>query len=294
MLSPVRSKKTFTFVCAIALFTGIGAVVAQTPVPPPAGAAGRGGRGGGGGTRGPRFKIYPAEAVNRGLPLYNSTCGYCHGDRGKGGKAGPDLIASLVTLHDEDGVQIATSVRGEVHSKVVKIDSTDAQIGDIAAYLHSRVIHASGRGEVHMSEVLVGDAKAGERYFNGAGGCNKCHSPTGDLKGVGDKYDPATLQERMVMPRAGRGGFGRGAANPNSPYATVVLASGESFKGAPLRVTDFDVTLRLADGSTKTWARDHGIPKVEITDPLQAHVDLMTRLSDPDMHNLTAYLATLK
>jgi hypothetical protein len=98
----------------------------------------------------------------------------------------------------------------------------------------------------------------------------------------------------MVMPRSGRGGFGRGAANPNAPYATVTLVSGETFKGAPLRVTDFDVTLRFADGSTKTWARDHGIPKVEMTDPLQAHVDLMTKLSDIDMHNLTAYLATLK
>ena len=52
--------------------------------------------------------------------------------------------------------------------------------------------------------------------------------------------------------------------------------------------------VRLADGSTKTWARERGVPKVEITDPLQAHIDIMTRLSDTDMHNLTAYLATLK
>ena len=59
------------------------------------------------------------------------------------------------------------------------------------------------------------------------------------------------------MPRAGRGGFGRGArANPTAPYATVTLPSGETIKGAPVRVTDFDVTLRLADGSTKTWARE--------------------------------------
>ena len=66
------------------------------------------------------------------------------------------------------------------------------------------------------------------------------------------------------------------------------------WKGAPLRVTDFDVVLRLADGFTKTWARNKGVPKVEITDPLQAHLDIMKRLSDTDMHNLTAYLVTLK
>jgi mono/diheme cytochrome c family protein len=233
--------------------------------------------------------------VDRGLPLYNSTCGYCHGDRGKGGKAGPDLIASVVTLHDEYGVQLAEHVRAAAHSKIVKIDSTDSQMADIAAYLHSRVIYASGRGEVRMNEILVGDAKAGEQYFNGAGGCAKCHSPTGDLKGVGGKYDPATLQDKLVMPRSGRGGFGRGGAeNPLAPFATITLASGESIKGAPVRVTDFDVTLRLPDGTTKTWARERGVPKVVITDPLQAHIDLMMRLQDADMHNLTAYLATLK
>ena len=230
--------------------------------------------------------MYPADAIERGLTSYNSTCGYCHGERGKGGKAGPDLIASLVTLHDEDGVQLAAFVRAPAHSKVVKIDSSDSQIGDIAAYLHSRVVYASGRGQVHVSEVLVGDPKAGEQYFNGSGGCNNCHAPSGDLKGVGAKYDPPTLQERLVMPRAGRGA-GRG-------IATVTLASGETVKGTSLLLTDFYVTLRLADGSTKTWARDHGVPKVEIADPLQAHIEIMTRLSDTDMHNLTAYLATLK
>lgn len=299
MLTLVNLKNSLVLAGGMALFL-IAIVDAQPPASqPPAGtAAGRGGagRGGGGGVRGPRFKIYPKEAVDRGLPLYNSTCGYCHGDRGKGGKAGPDLIASVVTLHDEDGVQLAQHVRAPEHSKVVKIDASDSQIGDIAAYLHSRVVYASGRGDVHMSEVLVGDAKAGEQYFNGAGGCSKCHSPTGDLKGIGGKYDPATLQETMVMPRRGRGGAGRGAGEPSptARYATVTLPSGEAVKGAPVLVTDFDVTLRLADGSTKTWARAHGVPKVEITDPLQAHIDLMTRLGDTDMHNLTAYLATLK
>jgi cytochrome c oxidase cbb3-type subunit III len=297
MLSQVHLKKPVAFVGAIALFSTIAVVEAQQPTVQPQAAppAGRGGGGGRGGA-GPRFKIYPAEAINRGLPAYNSTCGYCHGERGKGGNAGPDLIVSLVTLHDEDGVQLAKFVREPEHSKVVKIDAPDTQIFDIAAYLHSRVVYASGRGDVRVPEVLVGDAKSGEQYFNGAGGCNKCHSPTGDLKGVGDKYDHATLQDRLVMPRSGRGGFGRGAAtnDPNAPFATVTLPSGETVKGAPLLVTDFDVTVRLADGSTRTWARNHGVPKVEITNPLQAHVDIMTKLTDTDMHNLTAYLATLK
>ena len=288
MLSQVHSNKLSVLVGGLVLLSMIATVEAQPPTtqPPPGAAAGRGGRGGGGGARGSRFKIYPQDAITRGLPAYNSTCGYCHGERGKGGKAGPDLIASLVTLHDEDGVQLAKFVREPQHSKIVKIDASDSQIGDIAAYLHSRVIYASGRGNVHVSEVLVGDAKAGAQYFSGAGGCNKCHSPSGDLTGIGAKYDPPSLQERLVMPRTGRGGSGRAA--------TLTLPSGETIKGTSLLLTDFYVTLRLADGSTRTWARNHGVPKVEITDPLQAHIDIMTKLSDSDMHNLTAYLATLK
>jgi cytochrome c oxidase cbb3-type subunit III len=282
MLFQVHSNKLLALAGGLALLGMIATIEAQPPSPPQ---GGRGGRGGG--ARVGRFTIYPQDAIARGLPAYNSTCGYCHGERGKGGKAGPDLIASLVTLHDENGVELARFVREPAHSKVVKIDATDSQMADIAAYLHSRVIYASGRGQVHVNEVLVGDAKAGEQYFNGAGGCAKCHSPVGDLKGVGAKYDAPTLQERLVMPRSGRGGGGRGTA-------TVTLASGEKIQGAPLRVTDFDVTLRLADGTTKTWAREHGVPKVDITDPLHAHVEIMQKLSDTDMHNLTAYLATLK
>jgi len=286
------SSKLLILAGGLALVATISLVEAQPPAQPPGGNGG--GRGGGG--RGSRFKIYSPEAVNRGLPAYNSTCGYCHGERGKGGKAGPDLIASVVTLHDEDGIQLAAHVKSAEHAKLAKVEASDSTMADIAAYLHSRVIYASGRGNVHMSEVVIGDPRAGEQYFNGAGGCAKCHSPSGDLKGVASKYDSATLQERLVMPRAGRGGFGRGAAAASStaPYATVVLPSGERIKGAPLRVTDFDVTLRLADSSTKTWARNRGVPKVEITDPLQAHIDLMMKLTDPDMHNLTAYLDTLK
>ena len=289
MKREAQIKKLAVLMSGLAVLGMIVAIEAQPPA-----ATTAGGRGGAA-PRGSRFKVYPADAVERGLTAYNSTCGYCHGDRGKGGKAGPDLIASLVTLHDEDGVQMAAYLKGPEHLKLVKLDTSETKIADISAYLHSRVIYASGRGNVRTSEVLIGDAKAGERYFNGEGGCSKCHSTSNDLKGVAAKYDIPTLQERLVMPRTGRGGFGRGAAaNPTAPYAVVTLASGETVKGTPLRVTDFDVTLRLTDGTTRTWAREHGLPKVETVDPLQAHIDIMRKLSDSDMHNLTAYLVTLK
>jgi cytochrome c oxidase cbb3-type subunit 3 len=251
---------------------------------------------------GGRFKAYPADAADRGLPLYNTNCGYCHGERGKGGNSGPDLITSDVTLHDEDGIGMGDYLKGAKHQGVAKMDLPQATIYDIAVYLHSRVnVAALNRGgEVHPDEVLkAGNADAGKAYFNGAGGCTKCHSIDGNLKGVGAKYDAATLQDRIVMPQRAGGRGGRGAPvaatpSPTAITATVTLPNGQTFKGLPLRVTDFDVTLRFDDGSTQTWARDNGIPKVDLTDPLAGHVEIMKKLKDSDMHNLTAYLATLK
>lgn len=271
---------------------------------------GRGGRGAAGASGPPqpqliggRFKAYPQDAVARGTTGYNTTCGYCHGDRAKGGNAGSDLITSDVSLHDEDGVGLAAYLKGDVHQKAAKLDLTQAQVYDIASYIHSRIIYsATTRGEVQPEEVLkAGNAQAGQTYFNGAGGCAKCHSPTGDFKTIGSKYDAASLQDKIVNPRSGgRGGGGRGAGgaaappDPNAITATVTTRDGKTVTGIPMRVTDFDVTLRFPDGSTQTWTRDNGIPKVERHDPLQAHVDIMTKLKDSDMHNLTAYLATLK
>jgi len=252
------------------------------------------GRGGG---RAGRFKVYPQDAVDRGEKLYNSTCGYCHGARGKGGNAGPDLIVSPVLLHDEDGVQIAEYLKAAKHQATAKLDLTAQPAGDIAAYLHSRVIYASGRGIVHPEdEILVGDATAGEAYFKGTGKCSTCHSVTGDLKGIGSKYQGAGLQNRWVGP-GGRGGGRRGGAggpNPNAIQATVTLPSGQTVKGALVRVTDFDAIIRDADGMERSFARRNGVPKVELRNPLQAHLDLLAKLTDVDMHNMTAYLATLK
>ena len=271
------------------------------------GGGGRGRGGAGAATGGPppvqllggRFKAYPQDAADRGLPLYNTNCGYCHGEHAKGGKSGPDLVTSDISLHDEDGVGIGDYLKGAKHQGVAKLDIPQATLYDIAVYIHSRITTAALQrgGPVHPEEVLkAGNADAGKTYFNGAGGCTKCHSVDGNLKGVGGKYDAATLQDRIVMPRGGRGGgFGRGGApDPLAVTATVTLPNGQTVKGLPIRVTDFDVTLRLDDGSTQTWARNNGVPKVDLTDPLAGHVEIMKHLKDSDMHNLTAYLATLK
>ena len=142
---------------------------------------------------------------------------------------------------------------------------------------------------------MTGNAAAGEAYFNGAGGCSRCHSPAGDLKGIGSRYDGPRLQALIAF---GTIGGGRGRGEEPSPRtartATVTLASGETFTGRLIRLTDFDVAIRTDAGRTITWLRAGQTPKVQVTDPLQAHLDRLAEYSDADIHNLAAYLSTLK
>jgi mono/diheme cytochrome c family protein len=180
---------------------------------------------------------------------------------------------------------------------------TEAQNADIAAFYHSEIFSAANRFFYKVGDVLVGDAKAGEAFFSGVGKCTACHSAAGDLKGVGGKYDPPTLQVRMLNPRVptgrrGPGGPGRGGSGPppkNLVQATVTLPGGQKASGILLRLTDFDVTIiDPATGERRSWLRKDDVPAVAVTDPLQAHVDLWSQLTDEQMHNLTAYLASLK
>ena len=55
-------------------------------------------------------------------------------------------------------------------------------------------------------------------------------------------------------------------------------------------LTDFVVEIRLANGDLKSWIRSPEWPKVTQTNRLQAHIDLMQKYTDDDIHNLAAYL----
>jgi cytochrome c oxidase cbb3-type subunit III len=245
---------------------------------------------------------FDQAAVERGQQLFVAQCGFCHGSNATGGQSGPDLIRSVLVMNDEDGKQLGEFLKvGRPDKGMPKFEMSQEQNKDIAAFLHQRIAAVVDRGAYKVLNILVGDAKAGEAFFNGAGKCNTCHSPTDDFKGIGAKYDPVTLQDRIVMPR-GRGGFGggprRGAPNGKAlssfPTVTVTLPSGKSFSGQPLLVTDFDVVLRDDSGTIRSFTRDGDTPKVEIKDPLQAHVDMLVVWKDSDLHNMTAYLVTLK
>jgi cytochrome c551/c552 len=171
-----------------------------------------------------------------------------------------------------------------------KFNLPDDQVRDIAAFLHDRVRQAAERAGYQIQNIVVGDPKAGEAYFTGAGGCTGCHSVDKDLAHVAAKYpQPVDLQQKIVMPRD-RGRVPAAMA----VTAKITQPSGQVLEGRLIRWDDFSITIEV-NGANQTLQRDNDTtPKVELHDPLQGHIDLLARYSDNDIHNLTSYLLTLK
>jgi cytochrome c oxidase cbb3-type subunit III len=229
-------------------------------------------------------------AYERGAKAYTQFCAGCHGATGRGSVGAPDLIRSILVLDDEKGILIAPVLRdGRPDAGMPKLGLTDQQVGDLVAWLHVQTFMAGHRTTYAFQDVLTGDAKKGEAYFNAT--CKGCHSPTGDLKGIGGKYDAFALQAKWLQPRGGRGG---GSSAKSAIMVTVTPAKGPAISGVLDRVDDFSVSLHDSRGEYFSFTREGATPKVEIHDPLQPHVDLLGKYTDPDIHNVTAYLVTLK
>jgi cytochrome c oxidase cbb3-type subunit III len=226
---------------------------------------------------------------DRGRKLFEQSCGFCHGTDATGAR-GPDLVRSPLVAHDVSGNLIGEVIRHGRPDKGMPpmATMTDEQVADIAAFLHARAAEAIESSGVPRSypveKLLTGNADAGKAFFNGAGGCKNCHSPTGDLAAIATKYSPIELEAHMLYPG------GREATAQAT--AVVTLPSGEQIKGPLVHADDFMVSLRDASGWYRSFSRDR--VKVEVQDPLGAHRELLGKLTRAEVHNLFAYLETLK
>ena len=242
--------------------------------------------------------------VTRGKTLYEVSCRGCHGADLRGGDmGGPNLLRSPVALSDHAGELIVPIIQGaRQNSGMPAIPMSPEDAKAVAAYVRSIVANIGTQGRPPSSgkaapNILVGDAAAGQVYF--AAKCASCHSPTGDLQGIATRYsDPKALQNTWV---AGGSRMRRYAppspAAPNSrrtAMVTVTLSSGDRVEGPLLQIDDFLVTLRVPDGTERTFSRDGDSPKVEVRDPMKIHRDLLAVYTDKDIHDVTAYLETLK
>lgn len=240
-------------------------------------------------------------AVERGGKLFATNCAGCHGVTARGGPGAPDLVRSILVLDDEKGILIAPVIRnGRPDLGMPKFPLPDSQIADIVAWLHVQTWAAGHRSTYAFQDVLTGNPAKGEAYFRQV--CASCHSATGDLKGIGSRYDAFSLQALWLQPRGGRGRGGRGGRGGQSSQSaagkaitvTVTPAGGAPVTGTLDRIDDFSVSLHDSAGVYHSFLREGNSPKVELHDPLRAHTELLRRYTDADIHNVTAYLASLK
>ena len=239
------------------------------------------------------------KAVEMGTPVYGQACLACHGPDARGTPAGPNLVRSITVLHDRYGSTLGPYLR-TAHPPVpaagVKKVSpfeefTNTQVLVLAHFLRERVNDTlRGAPMFKPGNVLTGDARAGAAYFNGEGACTQCHSPTGDLAGTGTRLDPVNIQQRFLFPaNVAR----RPTANARVVTVTVTTESGETLSGPLDRMDDFTVSFRDASGAYRSVRRTPGTRIVK-NDPFAAHIALLSRITDKNIHDVVAYLETLK
>jgi cytochrome c oxidase cbb3-type subunit 3 len=310
------NKRFFGTILAFGFVAGF-ILFAQEPPVPAAGGGGRAGRGGrgasgaaGGGRAAGRSPdkfsqfirpLASQDVLLRGKTLYDANCVSCHAAdmRGVMGK-GNNLLRSAVAMDDRHGELIIANLAK--HNPPITLVQADGVA--TSEYIHSilAVMGAQGsppgRNPVGLNlNVLSGDPQAGKTYFDAH--CASCHSITGDLKGIGSRYtDPQGLQNAWVAGAGGggRGGGGRGGGGRGGK-ATVTLQNGQKLEGTISREDDFLVVLALPDGTKRYMPIANGWPKVDVEDPQAAHKKMILELDDPhnkNMHDVTAYLATLK
>lgn len=240
----------------------------------------------------------PAQ-VARGKTLFDINCRACHGADLRGGDmGGPNLLRSPAALTDLNGEQIVPIIHGSRKDRgMPAIGLSDQDANAVAAYVRSVIETIGTQGKPPSSKeppsILVGNAEEGKSYF--AAKCASCHSATGDLQGIASKItDPKMLQNAWV---AGEPKGRRGAAQTEegpTPTATVSLPSGENVEGKVVKIDDFIVTVEQADGTIVSFRREGDTPKVVVQDPLKAHREMLPQYTDKDIHDVTAYLVTLK
>jgi mono/diheme cytochrome c family protein len=229
--------------------------------------------------------------------VYAAECINCHGTHARGTGNGADLIRSEIVLHDRYGSTIGPFLgKGHPTQTTPAARLAPAQIADLSHTIHQEVYNTL-RSALGIQNVLTGDPKGGAAYFNGAGRCATCHSAAGDLAHIGSRMDSPALQQRFLFPGGGGGGRGgrggRGAPASNPVTVTVTTASGAPLTGALLHLDDFNVALRDGAGEYRSFKRSPAL-KVVKNDPAQAHHELLDQYTDKNIHDIVAYLETLK
>jgi cytochrome c oxidase cbb3-type subunit 3 len=223
--------------------------------------------------------------IETGHTQFLQKCAFCHGRDAQGGETGPDLTRSELVKTDVNGNKIGQVIRnGRPEKGMPRFALPDDDIAALVAFIHNQTKRAEsqtgGRKGVDPSDLQTGNAALGKAYFDGTGGCSGCHSVSGDLAHIGTRYTPLRLERRMLYPTDARA------------TASVELPSGETVKGEVAYRDEFTIALRDANGNYRAWPL--ASVKLKLDDPARAHEALLAKYSDDDIHNLMAYLQTIR
>jgi cytochrome c oxidase cbb3-type subunit 3 len=228
---------------------------------------------------------------------------------------GPNLLRSPLVLNDQAGESIGPVIRNGRTPEgggrpMPPLPLPDPDLNAVAEYIHSVIRTAQPQGAPPAGakkpelNLLVGDAKRGRRFFDAQ--CASCHAARGDkaggdhaggdLLGIGARLtDIELLQNSWVSGR--RLGPPGPVKTPRRAQVKVVLKNGETVSGTLERLDDFGVGLRDATGAYRSFALRGATAtaaSIIVDDPMEGHRRLWPKLTNNDMHDVTAFLATLK
>ncbi|MDQ6679124.1 MAG: cytochrome c [Acidobacteriota bacterium] len=230
-------------------------------------------------------KAVSKELIDGGKSVFQQQCAFCHGRDAAGGETGPSLVDSELVKRDKAGTELAGVIReGRPEKGMPKFDLAGSAMDGLIAFIHTQEAGNATNGKrrgVLPADLQTGNAAQGRKYFEGQGGCATCHSPTGDLAHVGTRLIGLKLEQRMLYP------------DRVKAKGTVTLPQGKSFTGEVAYNDEFTIALRDAAGQYRSWPKIPSV-QVRIDAPAEAHAELLGKYTDADIHNLMAYLQTLK
>ena len=234
-------------------------------------------------------QTFPIEQIQAGEVRFGSQCGFCHGRDAAGGETGTDLTRSALVADDMRGDKIGPLLRaGRPERGMPSFDLTATEVGTLVAFIHNQKTKfdtlGGGRRSVDVADLATGNAGAGRRYFEGEGGCARCHSATGDLAGIASRYQGLTLLRRMLYPS--------GQPAPAPPKVVLTLPAGQTVSASLAGQDEFTITIVDPAGARQTYEKS--AVKFRVDDPMSAHFEQLGKYTDQDMHNVYAYLATLQ
>lgn len=225
------------------------------------------------------------EKAALGAPIFQKSCAFCHGPQARGAE-GPNLIVSDVVLGDDHGEHLSPFLKvGRPEKGMPAFTSmSDDDLIDVAEFLHQQVEDVANRGTYKLQNILVGDPDKGKAYV--AANCMSCHNEA-TFEHIATRFRTADqLQRGWIWPT-------RPADNSLAITATVKSPDGTTVTGRVTQISDFRITLIDSAGETHKIERDRGV-SVQTKDPLAAHEVMIQTLKNFDMHNVTAYLESLK